>query len=93
MEFARQALAILLVFGLLAGTLWWLRRRNAVRFGAPFVWRGGRSTPKRMEPVERLALSAHHVLHLVRVDGREMLLVVHATGCTVVAESLAEVKS
>jgi flagellar protein FliO/FliZ len=79
MELLRQLAAIALVFGLLAGALWALRRRGLLpRAG---ILRA-RRVSGRLEAIERLALSPQHTLHLVRVADRALLIGAHAGGCT-----------
>ena len=84
----RQAFSILLVFSLLGFVLWKLRRP-----GSPIgsLWRkalwpkpGG--SARALETVERLALTPQHALHLVRVQGREIVVATHPHGCTVLSE-------
>ena len=79
MEILRQILSVLMVLALLGGALWWLNRKNLVRFGV----RGRRRrNGARMEAVERLPLTAQHALHLVRLADRALLVAVHGGGCT-----------
>lgn len=80
----RQALSVLLVFFLLGLALWKLRRPGS-RIRLP--WRKGGSEARTLESLERLALTPQHVLHRVRVDGREVLIVTHPQGCRVVSET------
>ncbi len=77
MELVRPLAAILLVFGLLAGALWALRRRGMVLPGAR-----PRSGAGRMAVLERVALTPQHGLYLVRVADSALLVGVHAGGCT-----------
>jgi len=37
-----------------------------------------------MVALERLALTPQHTLHLVRIQGREVLVATHPQGCSVV---------
>jgi flagellar biosynthetic protein FliO len=76
MEELRQAAAVVLVLGLLAFALWALRRRGFLPAGP--MRRAGR----RMQAIERLALSPRHSLHLVRVADHTLLIGVHPEGCT-----------
>jgi flagellar protein FliO/FliZ len=77
MEPFRQMLAVSAVLSLLAGTLWWLRRRGLARYGS-------RSTRKRaLQVVERLTLGPQHSLHLVRLAGRGLLVGTSPAGCAV----------
>jgi len=75
----RQALSVLLVFSLLGLALWKLRRPGSA-FRPP--WRKQGAATRALEPVERLALTPQHVLHLVRVQGHEIVLATHPNGCT-----------
>jgi flagellar biogenesis protein FliO len=75
MDAFRQIGGIALTLALLAGALWWLRRRGAVNF------RGGRG-PRVMEVIESRGLAPGHTLHLVRVADRVMALATHSAGCT-----------
>ncbi len=76
MDELRQAAAILLVFGLLALAMWALRRRGLLPVS------GARRSGRRMQAVERIALSPRHSLHLVRVGDRTLLIGVHPGGCS-----------
>jgi flagellar biogenesis protein FliO len=61
------------VFSLLAAALWSIRRRGVVP-------RKGRS----LEQVEKLSLTPNHVLHLIRVEGRDIVVATHPQGCTLI---------
>ena len=80
MDFWPQFCAVLLVFGLLAGALWMLKRGNFLRFAA--LTRAGRKA-RLLQPLESLALTPQHSIHLVRVSGRVILVSAHSSGCTV----------
>jgi flagellar biogenesis protein FliO len=83
MELARELAALALVFGLLGASLWLLRSRGRLR------WRptaGGRKQARRLESLDRLALSPQHALHMVRAADRVLMLVTHAGGCTLLAQ-------
>jgi flagellar biogenesis protein FliO len=75
-EFATQILLALAVPGALAALLWWLQRRGMARFASP-------GTPRRMQVVERLPLSAQHALHLVRIEDKLLIVASAPGGCTV----------
>lgn len=80
----QQLLAIFLVLALLVTTLWLLRRKGlaSVNLSLP-----GRSAgPKEMELIERLTLTAHHSLHLVRVKDRVILIGLSPSGCSTLTE-------
>ncbi|MBZ5591164.1 MAG: flagellar biosynthetic protein FliO [Acidobacteriia bacterium] len=71
--------AVLGVLAAVAAALWWLRKKGAVRFFRPRV----RSRARRLESIERLALSPHHTLHLVRLDDRTILVAQSPSGLAV----------
>jgi flagellar biosynthetic protein FliO len=79
MDLLYQLSAVGLVLGLLAVALWALRRRGFVAGGSLLR---SRKAGSRLEPLERLVLSPHHTLHLVRVADRALLIGAHAAGCT-----------
>jgi flagellar biogenesis protein FliO len=63
------------VLAVLAAALWWLRKKGAVRFRP-----GVRRPSRRLQSIERLALSPHHALHLVRLDDRAILVAQSPSG-------------
>lgn len=77
----RQALSVLLVFLLLGVALWKLRKPGA-SLRPP--WRRPGASTRSLETVERLALTPQHMLHLVRVQDRELVVATHPHGCTLV---------
>ena len=81
MELLQQLAAAGAVIGLLAASLWWLRRRGV----AP-AWRPRRGAGRRLQAVERLPLSPQHSLHLVRMGQRALVLACSPAGCTLLAE-------
>ena len=74
MEVIRQFGGAVLTLALLAGTLWWLRRRGNAQ------WRGGR-TAGVIEVIESRGIAPGHTLHLVRVADRVLALETHSAGC------------
>ena len=81
MDIVRQSLAITFVFVMLAAALWLLRKKGIrVGSGKP---RGERGV---LESRGHLALSHQHTIHLVRVGQRDLVLALHPTGVTVLAE-------
>jgi len=86
MDVIRQFTAIGLTLILLAGSLWWLRRKGFAQWG--------RARPGRlMEVIESKPLAPGHTLHLVRVADRVMTLATHSSGCTLLeARPWSEVK-
>ena len=78
MEYFQPLAAVAAVLGGLAAALWWLRRRG---------WAGRLpARKKKLECVERLALSPQHSLHLVRAAGRLMLVSSSPGGCALIGE-------
>jgi flagellar biogenesis protein FliO len=80
MDLARDVAAVLAVFGILAATLWALRRAGAAKWRVP-----GRTRSRgRMEVVERVALGPQQALHLVRLGTRALLIASHPAGCSLI---------
>ena len=75
MEMMQQLMAVSGVVVLLAGSLWWLRRRGLAHYGPP-----GSST-RALQTTERVAMGPQHSLHLVRLAGRGLLVSVSPSGC------------
>ncbi|MEO8098605.1 MAG: hypothetical protein ABI811_12955 [Acidobacteriota bacterium] len=82
-EVSRQILALFAVFSLLGLAVWKLR---SGKFRLP-AWNAGRSTAKAIESVERIALTQHHAVHLLRIHGRELVVATHPQGCSVLLEN------
>ena len=95
-ELARQFGSILLVFALLAAAVWRFSRRRRAGPGRSLLralWQRSLQTVPHPAPtlhlVDRLILTPTHVLHTVRVQGREIVLMTHPQGCTSVASVLS----
>ncbi|HZQ54360.1 MAG TPA: flagellar biosynthetic protein FliO [Bryobacteraceae bacterium] len=80
----QQLLAIFLVLALLVTTLWLLRRKGLASLNLSLPRRS--AGPKEMELIERLTLTAHHSLHLVRVKDRVLLIGLSPSGCNTLTE-------
>ena len=80
MESLQPMLGVLVVFGLLGGTLWWLRRKGL----AHAVGITGRAKGNLLQSVASLPLSAGSVLHLVRIADRALLIASSPAGCHLV---------
>ena len=78
MEVFQQSLMVLIVLGLLCGALWALKRKGWVRTGLRRKREEG--TP-RLEVIDRLPLTQHHSLHLVRLADRTLLIGLSPNGC------------
>lgn len=83
MEYLQQMLAVLAVFGILGGALWWLRRRGLARFSMTT----SRKNQGVLSQVERLPLSPTHSLHLVRMADRVILIASWPGGCQAIESS------
>jgi flagellar biosynthetic protein FliO len=79
MDVIEPMAAVGLVLGLLAATLWWLRRR-----GIAGVLTVRKTAGRRMECLERLPLGPQHTLHLVRLGDRALLVASSPAGCVLV---------
>ncbi len=79
----QQILAALLVLALLVATLWLLRRKGFASLNLALPRRA--NATREMELIERISLSAHHSLHLVRVHNRTILIGVSPSGCQRIA--------
>lgn len=80
MDLLQQILSVGLVIALLAGALWLLNRKGLAQFA---IRRSSRTRAGRLEATDRLILTPHHSLHLVRVADRALLIALHPGGCTV----------
>ena len=83
MDLLQPLAAVVLVLGLLGGALWLLRRRGMASFALPGI---GRGQARQMEVVERVALSAQHALHLVRLGERSFVVSTSPSTCELVVE-------
>jgi flagellar biogenesis protein FliO len=79
----QQIVAILLVLGLLVGTLTLLRKRGLAQF-SPRLHLGA-SRPKEIRVIERISLSPQHSLHLVSVRDDVLLIGISPSGCSKIA--------
>jgi flagellar biogenesis protein FliO len=89
MGLSEQILYVVLVFGLLLAVLAVMKRFSVVS------WPAGRNTnsPRRMELVERINLTAQHSIHLIRIDGRLLFVGVSPSGCHLLESSTHSSKS
>jgi len=79
MEVTEQVAMVLLVFALLGGLLWFLKRRGLASL--PLSPRRGGSA-RRLEILERVSLTPQHSLHLVRVSGKILLIGTAPSACS-----------
>jgi flagellar biogenesis protein FliO len=90
MESLQQAVSIIFVLALLVGVLYWLRTKGLASLTSRAI---GRRGERRMEAIERLQLTPHHSLHLVRVAGRMLLFAVSPSGCSIVDDNPCAIRS
>ncbi|MEI9977195.1 MAG: flagellar biosynthetic protein FliO [Ignavibacteriota bacterium] len=83
MEGFQQILGVMVVFGLLAATLWWARRRGLAQVPAL----AQRRKVRILQIVDRVSLAPAHSLHLIRMADRAILLTVSPSGCQVLESS------
>ena len=81
MEILQQIAAIAFVFSLLGGALWWIRSRNVTAFGP------ARPSLSRLQVIDRVRLTPHHSVHILKVGDRELTIAVHPSGCTLLADT------
>lgn len=79
MEITEQITMVLLVFALLGGLLWFLKRRGLASL--PLSPRRNAGT-RRLEVLERASLTPQHSVHLIRVFDRVLLIGTAPSACT-----------
>jgi flagellar biosynthetic protein FliO len=78
MEMFEQFAAVGLVLGLLFVALWFLKTKGWARTAS----RGPRADGSpRLEVIDRLSLTPHHSLHLVKLADRTLLVGISPSGC------------
>jgi flagellar biogenesis protein FliO len=84
MQLTEQIGMVLVVFALLGGLLWFAKRRGLASFPMPSFSKGlGRGgSERRLEVLERVALTPQHALLLVRVSDRTILIATAPSSCT-----------
>ena len=80
----QQVMAVAIVLTVLGATLWLLRRRGVASWNGRLPRRAGKA--KNMNVLERMPLTPHHSLHLVRVLDRTVLIGVSPSSCTQLAD-------
>lgn len=79
MDIVRQSLAILFVFSLLWTALWLLRKKAWVR--------RNKTVPGLLESRGKLALTARHSIHLIRIGDRNLIVALHPDGVTFLGDA------
>jgi len=94
MDAFQPLLGVAFVFAMLGAAFWALRRTATQLRGG--VFRGGlwknpaTQRTKTISRLDRQVLTQQHVLHLVRAGDRDLLLVTHSHGCTLLSEQPAD---
>jgi flagellar biogenesis protein FliO len=86
MELTEQIAMVLAVFALLGGLLWWFKRRGL----ASMAFSPRRNAERRLQVLERVPLTPHHALHVVRVAGKVVLIGTAPSACTLLDASIPE---
>jgi flagellar biogenesis protein FliO len=84
MEAVQPLAAILLVLGLLSGSLVLLRKRRMASF---FLKRLSPAAERKIELLERVALGANHALHLVRIGERSYVIATAPGACRLICDA------
>lgn len=85
MEMFQQLAAVAGVLGALCLVIWVLRRRGF----ANITVRRPRQGERRLEVIDRLALTPHHSVHLIRMQDRVLLIGLSPSGCNLLETSPA----
>jgi flagellar biogenesis protein FliO len=85
-DIVRQSLAITFVFALLWTGMWLLRKKGKIRIRS----RNIRGECGMLESRGKLVLSQQHAIHLVRVGQRDLVVALHSSGVTLLAEHPAK---
>jgi flagellar biogenesis protein FliO len=89
MEFARQLVIVALFLGALLAAAQLIRRRG----GIPLRFPTRNHRVRQLEAIEKLPLTPTHSLHLVRVAGRDLLIGVSPSGCSLLDAKSPETSS
>jgi hypothetical protein len=79
----QQILGLCFVFAMLGAALLLLRKKGAL---LAMVRAGSEPNGVDLRIRKRVPLTPHHCMHVVAFGGRELLLVTHPAGCTVINE-------
>jgi flagellar biosynthetic protein FliO len=90
MEVFQQFVIVLIVLGLLCGALWVLKQKGCARTG---LRRKREDGAPRLEVIDRLPLTQHHSLHLVRLADRTLLIGLSPNGCNLLESAQIAVPS
>jgi len=87
MELTEQLAMVLLVFALLGGLVWALKKRGLASLPIP---RRKNNGTRQMEVIERVPLTPQHAIHLVRVAGKVVLIGTAPSSCTILETNAVE---
>ena len=92
MELTQQIAMVLMVFALLGGLLWLLKKRGvaSLPLGPLGIGRRRGASTRRMEVLERVPLTPQHAIHLVRVAGKVVLIGTAPSSCTILDATLPD---
>lgn len=85
MEMLQQYLAVAVVLGALLALVWAMKRKGWARLS---VGRA-RDQRNRLEVIDRLVLTPHHSVHLIRLADRTLLVGLSPNGCNLLETSPA----
>lgn len=85
MEMFQQLFAVAGVLGALCIVIWALKRKGWANVSV----RRPRQTERRLEVIDRLALTPHHSVHLIRLADRVLLIGLSPSGCNLLETSPA----
>lgn len=81
----QQFFAVAVVLGLLCVLVWAMKRKGWARVRI----RGSRDSQNRLEVIDRLVLTPHHSVHLIRMADRTLLVGLSPNGCNLLETSPA----
>ncbi|HLW76390.1 MAG TPA: flagellar biosynthetic protein FliO [Bryobacteraceae bacterium] len=90
MEMFQQLFVIFVVLGGLCALVWWLKRKGLAYSRVPFARRASANRGPRLEVIDRLALTPHHSLHLVKLADRTLLIGLSPNGCNLLETGKGE---
>jgi flagellar biogenesis protein FliO len=82
MDIVRPSCAAALLFALLSGALWFLRKRGWAQI------RRANPKPGLLESRGKLALTPRHSVHLIRIGDRNLVLGLHPDGFTFLGDAV-----
>lgn len=84
MELLQQFIPVAVVLGALVLLVWAMKQRGWAR-----IRTGPRDMQKRLEVIDRLVLTPHHSIHLIRLADRTLLVGLSPSGCNLLETSVA----